>query len=574
VKRPGFLSSTSFALLVVAGAYVWSMAAMALYRAEETDRDAIALRIGHWQLEASVREALHEMAERYSAVRIAQGKRPVKIVQDAIPEMIYAQWLTTQLMGGTAPDLIEVGLGTLPYHLWVQYYNRYFIPLTRYVGRPNPYNQGTDLDGVPLRATFKDGMRGAYVEEMQEYISMPLSQFGVRIFYNRDLLRRLTGRNEPPTEYRAFLDVCRRIEQQTDADGQPYIPIASSKHHLWMWEGPMFEPLTYSVKDVADFNRDGFVDNAEQFVAFKAGRLSFDHPAIRARYRMLREISDHFQTGYTGLQRDEAVFLFAQQRAVFMTTGTWDARSLLEQAEGTFEVGVMDYPFPTQDDPVYGPVIRGPNYERILGGFPFAITRTCEHPEVALDFLLFMAGQPMNEELNRIIGWIPSVRGTAIPPFLEGFEPHLVGVYGCFNPMNLGGETWLRWMQLYTAYQVGQLSYEELASDFEPFYEERGLEDFEEQQKDWRRAMHKNEQFLAGIRGQALRAENETAESAWIRYRALTAERQITPELDHIRQIKLARGDLALPQKGPYEYSDAVLAEVRRRLAKEVDDAR
>jgi ABC-type glycerol-3-phosphate transport system substrate-binding protein len=558
-----------FAVLAVVCFYVWSAVTIVTTRVEERSGAEILLRIGHWQLEASVRDALNQMVSDYSAERVARGLPPVKIVQDAIPESVYAQWLTTQLMGGTAPDLIEVGLGSMPYHLWVQYYNRYFIPLTPMVSRPNPYNEGTTLEGVPLRATFKDAMRGTYVEEMQEYMSMPLSQFGVRIFYNRDLLRELTGLETPPMDYRAFLDVCKTIGEQTGERGQPYIAIAGSRYHIGMWEGPMFDPLTYPVKFVADFNRDGFVDNAEQFVAFKTGRLSFDHPAIAGRFQMFREITDHFQTGYTGLSRDEAVFLFAQQRAVFMTTGTWDARSLLEQAEGTFEVGVMDYPMPTQDDPVYGDVLYGSNYERILGGFPFAVTRTSKHPDVAKDFLLFMAAQKKNEELNEIIGWIPSVRDAAIPSFLKGFEPHLTGVYGCFNPTSLGGETWLKWTQKFAEFQVRDIDYEELQNEFEPFYKERGLADFLEQQNDWQRAMHKTEQFLTGIRAAALTADGDDAASQWIRYRTLTTDRQLTPEIHHLRQLKYATGELELPPVDPYAYSDKVLAKVKARLRKE-----
>ena len=54
------------------------------------------------------------------------GELLATAVQDAIPEMVYGQWKTTQLMGGTAPDMIECGLG-IPYHLLVQYYNRQLI---------------------------------------------------------------------------------------------------------------------------------------------------------------------------------------------------------------------------------------------------------------------------------------------------------------------------------------------------------------------------------------------------------------------------------------------------------------
>ncbi len=555
---------THFALIVVGTVFLWSCVAIALYRAAESPPGAIVLRIGHWQLEASVREALEQMAEEYRKIH-----PNVHIVQDAIPEMVYGQWTTTQLLGGTAPDILQVGLGQLPYHLWVQYYNRYCVPLTAHVNDPNPYNEGTGLEGVPLRSTFKDGMRSSYIEEMQEYVSIPLSQFGVRVFYNRDLLKRLTGLDEAPTEYRAFLAACEEIKKHTNERGQPYIPIAGSRYHLPMWEDMLFNPLTYGIKRLADFNRDGFVGNDELFVAIKTGRIDFQHPSIRLRFRMLREITDHFQEGYTGLTRDEAVFLFAQERAVFMSTGTWDARSLQEQAEDRFEVGVMDFPRPTRDDPVYGDVMEGPQYERVMGGFPFAIIRTSEHHGQALDFLLFLAGQEQNEELNRIIGWIPSVVGTELDPLLSAFEPHLEGVYGNFQ-INLGGETWVRWLQLYTLYQVNQISYDDMVATFEPFYKERGMTDLAEQQKDWRRAMHNNEQFLAGFRAEALLSKGDEALSNWIRYRTLTTSRQIWPEINRARQVRLLEKGPDLDAVGPYEYSPAVVDRVKERLKREM----
>lgn len=549
-----------FALIMIALVYLWSMVAIAVYRAAEAPADAIVLRIGHWQLEASVREMFEEMAKQYREIN-----PNVYIVQDAIPEMVYAQWATTQLMGGTAPDMLQVG-GMIPHHLLVQYYNRYCERLTPYVNEPNPYNKGTSLEGVPLRSTFKDGMRGAYVEEMQEYISIPLSQFGVRVFYNRDLLRELTGLDEAPREYRAFMAVCEEIKRHKDADGKPYIPIASSRYHLPMWEGMMLDPLTFGIMRVADFNRDGFVGNNELFVAFKTGRIDFMHPSIRLRFQMLWELSEQFQAGYTGLTRDEAVFLFAQERAVFMTTGTWDARSLQEQADGKFEIGVMDFPRPTRDDPEYGIVMEGPLYERVQGGFPFAIVRTSKHPEIALDFLLFLAGKRQNEELNRIVGWIPSVVDTELDPLLAAFDPNLKGVYGNFN-VNLGGETWIRWLQLYSQFQIHQLSYEDLASTYEAFYKEYGLKDLNEQNKDWRRGMVNNEQFLAGIRSLALQTKGADAESQWIKYRTLTAARQIWPEINRARQDRLLERGPELDAVGPYEYSPEVLDRVRKRLA-------
>ena len=549
-----------YPLLAIALAVSGSLVTIALRRAEEAPPGAIVLRIGHWQLEASVRDAINIMAEDYRKLH-----PNVHIVQDAIPEMVYGQWTTTQLMGGTAPDLLEVGLGVLPRHLWLQYYNRYCHTLTRYANEPNPYNEGTELEGVRLRSTIKDGMRWTYIDEMQEYVAIPLAQFGVRIFYNRDLLKKLTGLEEPPHDYRAFLDLCRNIRSQKSPEGEPYTAIAASKYHLGMWESYMLDGVTYPAIRKADFNRDGVLGGDESYVATRAGLLSLDFPAYRARFSMLAELTEQFQTGFAGLTRDEAVFQFVQQQAVFMATGTWDARGLQEQSGGQFTVGVMDFPRPGPDDPQYGALVEGPLFVQPYVGFAFAITHTSPHFEQALDFLRFMASKKQNEKLNRIIGWMPSVKGSELDPMLKAFEPHLEGVIKAFNP-DLGGETWLKWMQLYSLYQVNQISFEELRAQYEPFYKERGYQDFMEQQRDWRRGMHLDEEMLAGLRASALLASGEASESSWVKYRSLTGLRQVTPELLRSRQMHLIEHGPRDASVGPYDYSPAVLEKIRSRL--------
>ncbi|MCS6771690.1 MAG: extracellular solute-binding protein [Kiritimatiellae bacterium] len=561
VRRALHAIRGSFALIVVAAVYVWSIVAIASYRARTAPADAIVIRMSHWQLEASVREAIDRMAAEYRA----KVNPRVYVIQDAIPESTYGQWVSTQLMGGTAPDIVQCGL-MLPPNIWLSYYQRYFIPLGRYVEKPNPHNAGTELDGVPLRKTYKDGMRTAYVDEMQEYMSIPLSQFGSRFFYNKDLFRKLTGLEEPPLEWREFQRVCEIIKSQRAPDGKFYIPIASSGYHFGMMSGLMWEPLTYRAREKADFNRDGFVGNDEQFVAFRTGRLTFDYLPFRARFKMIEEISRYFQSGYTGLTRDEAVFLFAQQKAVFMATGTWDARSLQEQAKGQFEVGVMGYPFPTPDDPFYGPVAPARPREQVGTGFQFGITRTSKHPDIALDFLLFLASKGGNQLLNQIIGWIPAIQGCETDPLLRAFEPNIVGTYSAMN-FFLGGETGIKWNQLHALFQVGQITYEEFAEQFTPFYLERGLIDYKEQTRDWRRGMQRNELFLAGIRARALfGAEGAEANTEWIRYRSLTSNRQVWAEIDRSRQMKLMEQGIAKDAAGPYEYKPAVLAAVKARL--------
>ena len=47
-----------FALLVVFAVFVWSAVVIATYRAQQTPPGSIVIRLGHWQLEASVREGI------------------------------------------------------------------------------------------------------------------------------------------------------------------------------------------------------------------------------------------------------------------------------------------------------------------------------------------------------------------------------------------------------------------------------------------------------------------------------------------------------------------------------------
>lgn len=66
-----------------------------------------------------------------------------------------------------------------------------------------------------------------------------------------------------------------------------------------------------------------------------------------------------------------------------------------------------------------------------------------------------------------------------------------------------------------------------------------------------------------------MRAAPDETDSRWIRYRSLTTDRQVTPEIDHIRHVKLARQEIELPSVGPYEYSEAVMSRIRERIKKE-----
>ncbi len=545
--------------MVILGAFIWACVTIAIRSDKIGEPGKIVIRIGHWQLESGVRDGINVLAREYEKLH-----PNVRIVQDAIPESTWKQWVSTQLMGGTAPDLLEIG--NMESNLITTFYLRYFLPLTTYVGKPNPYNKGTDLEGVPLINTFKDGMRRSYIEETQEFMNICLSMVGVRLFYNKDLLKKLTGLEKPPTGYREFLEVCRKIRGQNDALGRPYTPISGSGWHYARWEGAVFRPITYPVLRKIDFNKDGRFAKEEMFYGLATGRIRFDNPAYHAFFDMVHEVSDFFPGGYTGLNRDEAIFPFAQQRAVFIPAGVYEIVGLQQQTAGKFQVGIAPFPQPDASDPKMGRVFEAVPYENQEGGFPVGITRTSKHPEVALDFLLFLVSQKGNEDLNRHFGWIPVVEGSAMLPEVAAFEPVLEGVYHALDA-SLGGETTIKWQQLFSLYQVNQISKEEMMKTFSAFYLGKGREDFDEFVRNRYRGMQRDEQVAGGLLASALAASPSDAQKYWIKYRSMVNHRVMGLDAQTRRLVQQVD---AGPQPGAPDldtYSPEALSRIKSEFA-------
>src|SRR5207253_9887425 len=123
----------------------------------------ITIRFAHWQLENGPRDAFEKIAAEYS--KLHPG---ISVEQLPIPERIYPNWFITQLVGGMAPDLIQIGKGSNDERL-----TRFFTPLSDLASSPNPYNKGTDLEGVPMRETLFDGMEGGFVQNLIEFYAVP-----------------------------------------------------------------------------------------------------------------------------------------------------------------------------------------------------------------------------------------------------------------------------------------------------------------------------------------------------------------------------------------------------------------
>ncbi len=466
-------------LAILIGAFLWSVVHVT-YQAfwvagEETlTGNKAILRFAHWQLEGGIIKALD------NACRLYEELHPnVEVQQIGVPERGYPQWVRTQLIGRTAPDLLEVwGPGN---RTWDNLIVRYYVPITERIDEPNPYNaremdarlvemlggdpaEVPDLgvhDGVPWRQTFIDHMEGGWYDRLQDYYGMPQSIFTIRIFANRDLLdaaahdllwNEEAGRLEGPKDLGTFFALCDRLKAYGEEQGETVLPIAGSDYVATIFKGRYWTMATWDLLDEQDVDLNAEVSAGERFLALATGRINLaSDPNIEGAHKLLYRISEQFNPGFMSAKREDSVFMFAQQRAAMMATGSWEAGTLQEQVKGLFEIMVFDFPIPAPGQ-AYSDIIRHRISEAgTRAGFPMAITKFCRQRDLAVDFMHFLTSRRVNEWTNAQFHWFPSVRGASLDPILEAFRPNVEGIYQAFEP-HMGSDSKLSYDQQYQGF--------------------------------------------------------------------------------------------------------------------------
>lgn len=418
MKRENALNTVGFCLL--AACFLFALFQVFGHRRADRDDGKIVLRFSHWQLEGGLRDAFDQLARQYEKLH-----PNVRVEQLAIPERTYVQWTKTQLIGGTAPDIIQLGRDD------IEVIARFFTPITEYVSKPNPYNAGTDLAATPWRETIVDnmGVHPSYRPELLENYGASASLFTVRMYYNRDLWRLILGDTPPPKTYDEFTAIFDRITDYNKRTGSQILAIAGSKANAPMLINMLVQSQTQRLVQEKISGPTLRVSPQEIGVRLLNGDWSLDDPRYTDALSIAREVALRMQPGFTQLGREDSAFYFVQGKALMITTGSWDSPSFRTQID--FDLGIFSVPTPSPSHPRYGQNTYGRASEsEVSAGLSFGITRLTPHFDQALDFLQFLTSRPYNAEFSRLSGWLPSVVGVQPPesiadflPFTEGYVP-------------------------------------------------------------------------------------------------------------------------------------------------------
>jgi len=389
-------------------------------KVEELDPNTTVLRFAHFELAEGIRESLSHLSREYERLH-----PNIRIVQGAIPERFYAQLIRTQLIGEMAPDIIELQGA----YIRDEIKGRFILPITRDLELPNPYNEGTDLEGTPWRSTFIDGVNSNHVisQHLLEKYGVPMTIMTTRMYYNVRLIQEITGSEDPPRTYSEFVAFGKQVRAYAAKNDLTLYPIAGSKPTA----GPFLDGMLASMTQSLGLRLDRIrqltnPDTRAMGIEYLRGNWDIYDPSIQIGLTMIREIAALMQPGFSVKDRDDAIYFFVQQHAVMIAASSQDYKTLLENIP--FEVRAVRLPNPDSTHPVYGKYYMGAKSESIRNTrLNLGVVNFSKHRDMAVDFLRFLSSRTSQTTFVQQSGWLPTVIGVPPKPGTEVFVPFLKG---------------------------------------------------------------------------------------------------------------------------------------------------
>jgi raffinose/stachyose/melibiose transport system substrate-binding protein len=486
------------ALFILAGAFIASAIQVGLrhftHTAEVREGKRI-IRIAHSIADRKVQKAFASVVDEYESLN-----PNVRVIVQAIPQRAYVQWLTTQCLGGTAPDLVQA---ENRYNLWATLAARYMTPVSPYLNSPNPYNKGTVLEGIPWRETYLDGMNGGYWPHLTEYYSIPVTIETARIFYNRDIFTAANGSPQPPENIQDWFSICENIQRHAAEKNLTLYPIAGTREHMPFILQRYYDSFGNGIGDHYDtVYWQGRGPECTLFGLY-TGTFSFNLPPIRDAFSLVRHLADYCQPGFVSSDISQARFLFLQEKCAMIFGGARDAAIYLNAAE--FDLGVFNIPMPHAADPKYGEYhnARRPT-EASTSNIHFCLSQQSMYPESALDFMKFMTSRKGNEEFNQKVGWYPAIRHAKPLEVLKAFKPVVEGSGGRVPAFLIPPSVSLWFSQQFPRYLDDQITFEEFIDGLENIWLTKGAEDFVRRDQLFSRVLIQGERNIAGAKARML----------------------------------------------------------------------
>lgn len=402
-------------LTLLGGAFLFSAVRLAtLKHGGSSGSEAPVLRFAHVTIHPGIINAYNEAIRDYE--KIHPG---VQIEQVPVPLRLWSSWLRTQMVGGTAPDLVDMDRGQED-----DFLARYLIPLDPWLSQPNPYNKGTDLENVPWRQTFVDGLthEPGYRPNLRRVYGIPLTLGTMRVFANALLYQEITGGLQPPANYADFVKLCSQIREYAQREGRTMDPLAGSSTHSLPLLNRMYSSQTQKLAMEAGEVPNLTPNMRDGAIAYLRGKWNWRSPEVMSGIRLMKEVGNSMVPGFAQLQRDDSLLHFSQKKSVMLASGSWEADTVMSQC--AFPLISFPIPLPLPTDPRFGAYVLGPISElAIPPGNAVGVSRNSAHVEEAVDFLRYLTSQPVAERVMQASKRLSCIVGVVPSPDMQVFQP-------------------------------------------------------------------------------------------------------------------------------------------------------
>jgi trehalose/maltose transport system substrate-binding protein len=228
------------------------------------------------------------------------------------------------------------------------------------------------------------------------------------LYYRKDLLEKYD--REVPKTWQELTDTAKYIMEKEREAGNP-------DFYGYVWQGDAYEGLTCDALEWVFSNGGGAIVNNDKKVSIN------NEKAIAAIQMAADWIGDISPTGVTGMAEEDARKMFEAGNALFMRNWPYaysTGNSETSQIKGKFDVA----PLPAGDSG---------HSAATLGGWNLAVSKYSEHPQVAADFALFLAGPRMQKKRALMTSSNPTIKSLYDDQDILDAYPFMGNLYDVFT---------------------------------------------------------------------------------------------------------------------------------------------
>lgn len=241
-------------------------------------------------------------------------------------------------------------------------------------------------------------------------IALPVYVDGGLLYYRADLLDRY-GYETPPQTWQELIEQAVRIQAGMQDEQEDF--------YGYIWQGAQYEGLICNFLEVSVSGGGGIVNQAGEIEIFTEANLK----ALKLMRSMISEHEISPPNTYTEFTEEEVRVLFQQGKALFERN--WPYAYKLHRAESSavndkFAIAPL-------------PHFEGGRSVAALGGWHIGISRFCDLPKQAWEFVRFVTSYETQKKLALNLGWNPGRRDVYDDQEVLDQLPHFAQLRGIFE---------------------------------------------------------------------------------------------------------------------------------------------